>query len=1000
MLREGYSQTVTLAWMNHVSNEFANQRSRARTTTPDNSSDLAALGSIAGLGRELLRKNPKAAPLILLGEEIGKLLLTPSTGWNLMEQGDAQRRVADVNQESIYISKYAADVLGVEASITNPSGATDLFDRYLQGRGIVDYSLRDGLDTVYRKNPQIKSLQLLSELDKKLENAGASDAYRHREIRSTLKDILNSSQEAVEFAKREEARRLAEARRAADYNGTVVLLNETQAASAILIRVVGISNPQEARRLQTVADVAFTAMRLQHDFNFQKIGAFALANGYLGAALVITDLLSKSGPSTDEIIVSQLAAISRQVAELRQEIGIFEGRVQLRFNELQSTLRQMYFLIDVDLKRLLLATENLEQEATRIGNQLRTLGRQLASVQGALIRAIKTTAEFPFYERREACLWARVVDGPGIPYDAYSACANTFTTWATTTSIAMAQIQPAGEVDVSNLQALINRAASLGNVDAQRFHASVPDPNIWAQSTQAYLALMSDWPQYAYGFKIACAGDKECQKRNSAVDISRLRQVGQIIEAAQTGLFLLADGTYYTKTQVPGGFVEYKNPTAAGLRQMLTTSQLQLLQAFSDTAWDYIDRSMYGLDPWFLGDVTGRQRVAKPQPTPLRQDIQHVRPTQLTQAAMQAVRFPVARQCKGTSVPKPLSRASQQLAFVLPENINDILPPFVLYTALTTKKPFSVHACFDLLSAVYKDSRGRLQYIESFDQLQGVNVAVQVSLRISAGFSSDKDRGSEEADWRALGKNEIFSHVSTVQAWDIPVDFRQQPPMKTVVDQFKAELGRKIEWRSLEPGISAVNFTKDQLLPEMRRQVIAHIRSEFGNDGSRLASAYQDFFGKLMQANAIVLQGLFPESARLDSAAVEALAASVSGMTGPGLESMLESAIDIEKRIGGRPPTLVQRGELTPNLPAGIGSMPAESVGRSLERYLAVMDRRIEDLARSINRRSAQPPRIVSSEVRSLLTRLDLLSVGLEMLDVPPATPELNVLPEAVATGD
>jgi hypothetical protein len=252
------------------------------------------------------------------------------------------------------------------------------------------------------------------------------------ENREGLKHLDQQQQHLLQWFKDQAKRDQAaedEAQRAPSHE---LKLKAAQAGVSLLSTVLGFANPKLAREVSIVGTSAIqiaegisrlreSAALLGTAANLTgALGSIVATGNIVGAVMQVFSLFQDSGPSPEQMILEQLAALREQVAHLREEM-------HSRFDRVDAALNTIYDkLVEVDWQVDQLAGKVDEIQVTLLGLQA-----DLNHLHRRLYVFLDEGFRMQLREAINGCLGYRERAGIDLTYQPeFLTCENVFQTWA------------------------------------------------------------------------------------------------------------------------------------------------------------------------------------------------------------------------------------------------------------------------------------------------------------------------------------------------------------------------------------------------------------------------------------------------------------------------------------------------------------------------------------------------------------------------------------------
>ena len=277
---------------------------------------------------------------------------------------------------------------------------------------------------------------------------------------------------------------------------------------------IGLADPESGHRLSTVSSALFRIHDSIKKFNAAKkladgltgLASVALTGNIVAAIIPVLDLFVDMGPTADEMILTEIANLRKQVEDVRKQMHGRFDRVDRKLNSIhEDVVKGLNALLDFtarsnqeNVRRLKDLRASLNQQAL----QLRELTALVSTATDRIATLIHAESVQPCLDRLES------FGRSGASADWFRDCVGEIQSRATTGYLE--QLQAGSEYSGYDLAALLRdepeksfnvaRLRFLSQRDGQELITTpgvVPSPESWIWIADMHDRFMSDWPEYA-----------------------------------------------------------------------------------------------------------------------------------------------------------------------------------------------------------------------------------------------------------------------------------------------------------------------------------------------------------------------------------------------------------------------------------------------------------------------------------------------------------------------
>lgn len=456
-------------------------------------------------------------------------------------------------------------------------------DSFFIASGIINFQISDSEQAIMAANPDLQSLKRLDRIERLLrsrqekapvagpdgrdvtsvEQVVSAIKEEHRALLVELTDVLKSQRSGPD--------------RQQQYQASLERIETINQGMGLLVTMTSFVDSQLASKINTLSNATVQAARASAELTATNslASTFATANAYLIVMNVAVSMFAgQQGPSADELILSQLAHISQQIARLQENMSYRFDRVESVLDGMMKQLNSQLNSISADVRRISLDTQSIR-------SQLNKMQEDLRQIEATMVIAVLDTAELRYTDYEVPCLDRR--ESGAMPFDGsfgYSDCANTFLNWATNFATVSGKTL-AAEAATTDLTTLTRVAGTLDNITLKELSGSpLPSLSAWRRGAIAYLGLLEAYPQHAG----LAAGSQS--RRNTLADIRDIIRTGEKIEAAARSIFFAP-----MKALGPAQDTTVWVPQSDFVSKLFQQRH-QDLQAFIDAVDDKIDSSV------------------------------------------------------------------------------------------------------------------------------------------------------------------------------------------------------------------------------------------------------------------------------------------------------------------------------------------------------------------------------------------------------------------------
>ena len=300
-----------------------------------------------------------------------------------------------------------------------------------------------------------------------------------------------------------------EARSQEDDSRRAIRRQAIRSAVFLATTTIGFTDPELAQRVQAVANATIEigeaietykkALELGEDLSGSA--SLIMTADFVGIALTVAAAFLDQGPSPEQIILEELRALRKEVADMRREM---HGR----FGILERHLSEMLDRLDRGFNDLHIALRDQNTTLMSIKARLDTIQTELNGVDASVARQTDRLVEHTKELRSLHCPdWREDARGEKIGRPDYWRCLS-----ALRRSVELEHLEQfaAGD-EASSLhspmfsESMRNRKDA--NVQRSAWHLAqlagvsgleefVPRPSLWVRDANAYIKFVEDWPRH------------------------------------------------------------------------------------------------------------------------------------------------------------------------------------------------------------------------------------------------------------------------------------------------------------------------------------------------------------------------------------------------------------------------------------------------------------------------------------------------------------------------
>jgi hypothetical protein len=288
------------------------------------------------------------------------------------------------------------------------------------------------------------------------------------------------------------------------------------AAAKVLGGLVGVTDPKAGQKLEKVATALFSIVTAINKYAEKVAGrsaadaifsaaAFGMAGDIFGAVMTLVGLFGEAGPTLDQQILEQVAALRDEVRALRDEM-------RQSFQRIEVQLATIFDAMMTEFAKLSLAVAGNTAALMDIQNAVAEQGLRLEEVAATILTAI---GDVELHDARvdvnRYIGYAETYGQPIPSFNEYTDPENEFHyaatqaaahsafvvpgSWATDSTV-----RPAAVLDnhgAAKALEYLGRLAHLRDSSVPEPSGAVPNPGVWNFGAQAYALLQLQNPAYA-----------------------------------------------------------------------------------------------------------------------------------------------------------------------------------------------------------------------------------------------------------------------------------------------------------------------------------------------------------------------------------------------------------------------------------------------------------------------------------------------------------------------
>lgn len=362
-----------------------------------------------------------------------------------------------------------------------------------------DFSHQEIIKTALNELGQIKEdlsevrAKVRDGIDRNIKEIGPSAKVVTRNQESEAQPDLPSLRQYIK-SKAEESRRLQ-----------LEKIEDEGLRSGIFLLSSALPNKDDARRFSAISNAVLdfrASVRafeqkmdlVKGDRLGESLSAAALTANWLSIGMTLVQTFGDTGPSSDDVILSQLKALSEQLVEFQNETRERFGRIDTSLMEIQGTL-----IAGIDL----LARKS-DFIASEVAESRQTLGQLLTKINNAnddIQNYLKVIIDNPFATAMKYCLGHKKVNGSDLPEPEYDKCVaaiRQFVAEARSPALSGAWGETPEVRDASDWNSNINWYLGYALNKAGFAFSGDPHPNPqrWSHAVSAYMRLATENPAY------------------------------------------------------------------------------------------------------------------------------------------------------------------------------------------------------------------------------------------------------------------------------------------------------------------------------------------------------------------------------------------------------------------------------------------------------------------------------------------------------------------------
>ncbi len=515
-------------WLKDVQGELESVRKRNWSPSAERLKGQLGLGLEV---LELMTKNPRikfAGDVSKIALQIG--LLDP------LLRNECNKGTYNCNfYANVTASEYAdRSVEALLSRMLSDQQFARTVDNFFVASGIANFQITDSEQSILAANPDLQSLKRLDRIERLLrsrqekipvagpdgkevssvEQVVSAIKDEHRALLVELTEVLKSQRSGPDKQQQ--------------YQASLDRIETINQGMGLLVTMTSFVDGQLAGKINSLSNATVQAARASAELAATNslASTFATANAYLVVMNVAISMFAgQQGPSADELILSQLAHISQQIARLQENMSYRFDRVESVLDGMLRQLNSQLNSISADVRRISLDTQ-------AIRSQLNQMQEDLRQLKATMVIAVLDTAELRYTDYEVPCLDRR--DSGAMPFEGsfgYSDCATTFLNWATNFATVSGKTL-AAEGSTTDLTTMARVAGTLDNIILKDLSTSpLPSISAWQRGATAYLGLLEGNPQHA-GFTAGAP-----PRRNTLADIRDIIKTGERLEAAARSIF-------------------------------------------------------------------------------------------------------------------------------------------------------------------------------------------------------------------------------------------------------------------------------------------------------------------------------------------------------------------------------------------------------------------------------------------------------------------------------
>ena len=265
-------------------------------------------------------------------------------------------------------------------------------------------------------------------------------------------------------------------------------------------KLVGIGDPEVGAKLETIG---YTLIGLHESWSkfrgvskgLKGLAAATLTADFVSAAIALVNLFVDTGPTTDELILENIAALGRQIEESRLQMHVRFDFVDKRLNEIHIDLAER---LNALARHVLENRADTRRIATDIALHLKWQSDMLQNIYPTLVEGTAVLLERIDEASVGRCFYRQVMTA-----SEFDSCLAQIRAIALDGGLARQQVPLPNST--LNFQAVVEKTPgavteAIGAAFAERLRGTcVPgvDPSVWVAVQRKHDGLVAEWPRHA-----------------------------------------------------------------------------------------------------------------------------------------------------------------------------------------------------------------------------------------------------------------------------------------------------------------------------------------------------------------------------------------------------------------------------------------------------------------------------------------------------------------------